>query len=531
MLSIHTETDFSSEGAAAFDRRVRSELGLSDEDPARRLRLRIEVRRARDDLRYEKGILVQAATRGDGSAGEDVTANARTIRTIPLRLSGDFPDVLEVRGEVIMHRDDFEALNRRQAEAGQKPFVNPRNAAAGSLRQLDPAVTARRTLHFYAYALGEVSGGEFADTQTGVLERLESLGFPVARMRRRVEGPEALAAFHDDVARIRHELPFGIDGVVYKVDSLALQRELGFIAREPRWACAHKYPPEEALTICEAIDIQVGRTGKLTPVARLKPVFVGGVTVSNATLHNEDHIAGLDLRPGDTVVVRRAGDVIPEVVRVVHERRPDGTAPFAMPAVCPVCGSATIRDEEEKDTRCTGGLYCPAQMKLSLVHFASRRAMGIDGLGEKIVNMLVDEGLVKSPADIFALRHEELAAPTTATKDLEKPVKRMGPKAASNLLESIEKAKHTTFARFIFALGCRHVGEATALSLAQHFCTLARLEAADQASLTEVDDVGEIIAESVFAFLKEPHNRTVIEALVAAGVVWPAVEPKPRGRR
>lgn len=530
MLSIHTETDFSSEGAAAFDRRVRSELGLSDEDPPVVYDCELKFDGLATNLRYEKGILVQAATRGDGSAGEDVTANARTIRTIPLRLSGDFPDVLEVRGEVIMHRDDFEALNRRQAEAGQKPFVNPRNAAAGSLRQLDPAVTARRTLHFYAYALGEVSGGEFADTQTGVLERLASLGFPVARMRRRVEGPEALAAFHDDVARIRHELPFDIDGVVYKVDSLALQRELGFIAREPRWACAHKYPPEEALTICEAIDIQVGRTGKLTPVARLKPVFVGGVTVSNATLHNEDHIAGLDLRPGDTVVVRRAGDVIPEVVRVVHERRPAGTAPFAMPSVCPVCGSATIRDEEEKDTRCTGGLYCPAQMKLSLVHFASRRAMGIDGLGEKIVNMLVDEGLVKSPADIFALRHEELAAPTTATKDLEKPVKRMGPKAASNLLESIEKAKHTTFARFIFALGCRHVGEATALSLAQHFCTLARLEAADQASLTEVDDVGEIIAESVFAFLKEPHNRTVIEALVAAGVVWPAVEPKPEGQ-
>ena len=530
MLSIHTETDFSSEGAAAFDRRVRSELGLSDEDPPVVYDCELKFDGLATNLRYEKGILVQAATRGDGSAGEDVTANARTIRTLPLRLSGDFPDVLEVRGEVIMHRDDFEALNRRQAEAGQKPFVNPRNAAAGSLRQLDPAVTARRTLHFYAYALGEVSGGEFADTQTGVLERLASLGFPVARMRRRVEGPEALAAFHDDVARIRHELPFDIDGVVYKVDSLALQRELGFIAREPRWACAHKYPPEEALTICEAIDIQVGRTGKLTPVARLKPVFVGGVTVSNATLHNEDHIAGLDLRPGDTVVVRRAGDVIPEVVRVVHARRPAGTAPFAMPSVCPVCGSATIRDEEEKDTRCTGGLYCPAQMKLSLVHFASRRAMGIDGLGEKIVNMLVDEGLVKSPADIFALRHEELAAPTTATKDLEKPVKRMGPKAASNLLESIEKAKHTTFARFIFALGCRHVGEATALSLAQHFCTLARLEAADQASLTEVDDVGEIIAESVFAFLKEPHNRTVIEALVAAGVVWPAVEPKPEGQ-
>lgn len=527
MLSIHTETDFSSEGAAAFDRRVRSELGLADEDPAVAYDCELKFDGLATNLRYEKGVLVQAATRGDGSAGEDVTANARTIRTIPLRLEGDFPDVLEVRGEVIMHRDDFEALNRRQAEEGQKTFVNPRNAAAGSLRQLDPAVTARRTLHFYAYALGEVSGGEFAPTQTEVLDRLASLGFPVADVRRRVEGPTALATFHDEVAEIRHTLPFDIDGVVYKVDSLELQRELGFIAREPRWACAHKYPPEEALTVCEAIDIQVGRTGKLTPVARLKPVFVGGVTVSNATLHNEDHIAGLDLRPGDTVVVRRAGDVIPEVVRVVHERRPEGTVPFAMPSVCPVCGSATIRDEEEKDTRCTGGLYCPSQMKLSLVHFASRRAMGIDGLGEKIVNMLVDEGLVKSPADIFTLKPEDLIAPTTATKDLEKPVKRMGPKAASNLLESIGKAKHTTFARFIFALGCRHVGEATALSLAQHFCTLANLEAADVEALTKVDDVGEIIAESIHAFLKEPHNRTVIEALVASGVVWPVVEPRP----
>ena len=527
MLSIHTETDFSCEGAVAFDRRVRSELGLSDDDPPVVYDCELKFDGLATNLRYERGVLVQAATRGDGSAGEDVTANARTIRTIPLRLEGDFPDVLEVRGEVIMHRDDFETLNRRQIEDGQKAFVNPRNAAAGSLRQLDPAVTARRTLHFYAYALGEVSGGEFAPTQTAVLDRVAARGFPVAGPRRRVEGPAALAAFHDEVAEIRRTLPFDIDGVVYKVDSLELQKKLGFIAREPRWACAHKYPPEEALTICEAIDIQVGRTGKLTPVARLKPVFVGGVTVSNATLHNEDHIAGLDLRPGDTVVVRRAGDVIPEVVRVVHERRPEGTVPFVMPFVCPVCGSATIRDEEEKDTRCTGGLYCPSQMKLSIVHFASRRAMGIDGLGEKIVNMLVDEELVKSPADIFTLKHEDLIAPTTATKNLDKPVKRMGPKAAANLLESIEKARHTTFARFIFALGCRHVGEATALSLAQHFGTLANLEAADEAALTQVDDVGEIIAESIYAFLKEPHNRTVIEALVAAGVVWPAVEPKP----
>lgn len=529
MLSIHTETDFSSEGAIAFDRRVRSELGLTDDDPAIHYDCELKFDGLAANLRYEKGVLVQAATRGDGQVGEDVTANVRTIRSIPLKLEGDVPDVLEVRGEVIMHREDFEALNRRQAELGQKLFVNPRNAAAGSLRQLDPTVTAKRSLRFYAYALGEVSGGAFAPTQTEVLNRLESLGFPVAKQHCAVMGPEALARFHDDIEALRPTLPFDIDGVVYKVDDLELQKRLGFIAREPRWACAHKYPPEEALTICEAIDIQVGRTGKLTPVARLKPVFVGGVTVSNATLHNEDHIAGLDLRVGDTVVVRRAGDVIPEVVRVLHERRPEGTEPFVMPSVCPVCGSATIRDEEEKDTRCTGGLVCPSQMKLSLVHFASRRAMGIDGLGEKIVNLLVDEGLVKSPADIFSLTHEVLIAPTNATVESAKPIKRMGPKAASNLLANIAKAKETTFARFIFALGCRHVGEATALSLAQHFCTLDRLEAADEAALMQVDDVGEIIAQSIVAFFKEPHNRTVIEALIAAGVMWPAVEAPTEG--
>lgn len=529
MLSIHTETDFSSEGAIAFDRRVRSELGLTDDDPAIHYDCELKFDGLAANLRYEKGVLVQAATRGDGQVGEDVTANVRTIRSIPLKLEGDVPDVLEVRGEVIMHREDFEALNRRQAELGQKLFVNPRNAAAGSLRQLDPTVTAKRSLRFYAYALGEVSGGAFAPTQTEVLNRLESLGFPVAKEHSAVMGPEALARFHDDIEALRPTLPFDIDGVVYKVDDLELQKRLGFIAREPRWACAHKYPPEEALTICEAIDIQVGRTGKLTPVARLKPVFVGGVTVSNATLHNEDHIAGLDLRVGDTVVVRRAGDVIPEVVRVLHERRPEGTEPFVMPSVCPVCGSATIRDEEEKDTRCTGGLVCPSQMKLSLVHFASRRAMGIDGLGEKIVNLLVDEGLVKSPADIFSLTHEMLIASTNATVESAKPIKRMGPKAASNLLANIAKAKETTFARFIFALGCRHVGEATALSLAQHFRTLDRLEAADEAALMQVDDVGEIIAQSIVAFFKEPHNRTVIEALIAAGVMWPAVEAPTEG--
>lgn len=527
MLSIHTETDFSAQGAIDFDARVRRDLGLGPEDPPVRYDCELKFDGLACNLRYEKGVLTTASTRGDGVTGEDVTANVRTIRTIPLRLAGEHvPDVLEVRGEVIMHRADFEALNRRQAAAGEKTFANPRNAAAGSLRQLDPRITAHRRLHFYAYSLGETSE-PLADTQTGVLECFKRLGFPVADVREIAEGPEACAAFHDKVQRLRGELPFDIDGVVYKVDSLALEAQLGFVAREPRWACAHKYPPEEALTVLEGIDVQVGRTGKLTPVARLKPVYVGGVTVSSATLHNEDHIAELDIRVGDTVVVRRAGDVIPEVLRVVPERRPEGAEPFEMPDRCPVCGSAVIRDEEEKDTRCTGGLFCPAQMKLSLVHFAARRAMGIDGLGEKIVDMLVDEGLVKTPADLFALTKESLTAPTTASAGGEKPVKRMGPKAAENLLASIEKAKHTTLARFIFALGCRHVGEATALGLAAHFGTLANLEAADREALQGVEDVGEVVAESIDAFFKEPHNREVIEKLVAAGVSWPAVEKKP----
>ena len=527
MLSIHTETDFSREGAKAFDARVRRELGLGDEAPAVEYDCEMKFDGLAVSLRYEKGVLVRAATRGDGTTGEDVTANVRTIRTIPLRLTdASVPEVLEVRGEVIMHRADFEALNRRQLEAGQKTFVNPRNAAAGALRQLDPKVTAERRLHFYAYSLGVVSGPVPADTQSGILDWFAAIGFPVAGLRRVVSGPEALADFHETVSAERENLPFEIDGVVYKVNRLDLQTELGFVAREPRWACAHKYPPQEALTTVEGIDVQVGRTGKLTPVARLKPVFVGGVTVSNATLHNEDHIAELDLRVGDTVVVRRAGDVIPEVLRVVHERRPEGTEPFAMPEHCPICGSATIRDDEEKDTRCTGGLVCPAQMKLSIVHFASRRAAGIDGLGEKIVDMLVEEGLVKTPADLFSLTHEALTAPLTATVGTDKPVKRMGPKAAANLLASLEKAKQTTFARFIYALGCRHVGEATALGLAQHFGTLAKLESATLEELTGVEDVGEVVASSVEAFFREPHNRTVIEALVRAGVTWPAVETK-----
>lgn len=537
MLSIHTETDFSAEGAIAFDSRVRKDLGLTDADGPVEYDCELKFDGLATCLRYERGVFVEASTRGDGMVGEDVTENVRTIRSIPLMLKGDVPEVLEVRGECIMHKADFEALNRRQDEAGEKRFANPRNAAAGSLRQLDSAVTAARTLHFYAYCLGEVSE-PFAETQSGVLERFESLGFPVAKLRRIVKGPKELAQFHDDVLAARHSLPFEIDGVVYKVNSLAQEAQLGFIAREPRWACAHKYPPEEALTRVLGVDIQVGRTGRLTPVARLEPVYVGGVTVSNATLHNESHIVDeLDLRVGDTVVVRRAGDVIPEILRVVTERREAGAPRFTMPTVCPVCGSAVIRDEEEKDMRCTGGLVCPAQVKLSLVHFASRRAMGIDGLGEKIVEMLVDEGLVKTPADIFSLTQAELTAPLKSVPEnfnepsgtKAKVKRRMGPKAAANLLAAIDRARSTTLPRFLFALGCRHVGEATALGIAQHFGTLGAISDATVEELTAVSDVGEVVAESLYAFLREPHNRAVIDALVAAGVTWPAMPQRSVG--
>lgn len=512
MLSIHTETDFTDAGAAAFDGRVRRELALEDSAPAVTYDCELKFDGLACSLRYEKGRLVSAATRGDGVVGEDVTANVKTIRTIPLEIpESQLPDVIEVRGEVIMHKADFEALNKRQDAAGEKRFVNPRNAAAGALRQLDSRITATRPLHFYAYSVGEISDSAFASSQTELLDKLKSLGFPVADVRERVAGSAALAAFHRKVAEIRSTLPFEIDGVVYKVDDFELQHRLGFIAREPRWACAHKYPPEEALTVVKAIDVQVGRTGRMTPVARFEPVFVGGVNVSNATLHNADHIAELGLMIGDTVVVRRAGDVIPEVVRVLPERRPADAKAFVMPAVCPVCGSAVVRDEEEKDSRCTGGLVCPAQMKLSLVHFASRRAMGIDGLGEKMVEALVDKGLVKTPSDLYALKLPDVAA-----------MDRMGEKSAANLLAAIEKSKATTLARFIFALGIRHVGESTAHDMAQHFRTLEAIESATEEQFMEVADVGEVIAESAAAFFKEEHNRQVIDELRAAGVAWPA---------
>lgn len=513
MLSIHTETDFSRTGAEAFDERIRKAMGWTQESGLVQYCAELKFDGLAINLRYEDGVLVSAATRGDGLVGEDVTANVRTIRSIPLRLQGVYPPVLEVRGEVIMHKKDFERINEEQRAKDLKTFVNPRNAAAGFLRQLDPKVTAKRRLSFYAYGVGEVEGNALATTHAGILDRLQGLGFPVAKERRVVDGWEALADFHDWVAEIRETLPFEIDGVVYKVNSLAEQAALGFISREPRWACAHKYPPQEAVTVVEAIDVQVGRTGKLTPVARLRPVFVGGVTISNATLHNEDFIAELGLMIGDSVVVRRAGDVIPEVVRVLPERRPEKVEAFVMPAVCPVCGSETFRDEEEKDTRCTGGLFCPAQRKQALVHFASRLALNIDGMGEKVVDALLNADLVKTPADLYQLLPLEIMS-----------LERFGEKSAMNLIEAIEKSRQTTLNRFIYALGIRHVGESTARDLALHFRSIEAIKSATIEELLMVNDVGVVIAESIRHFFDQAHNLEVIDSLMASGVTWPVPE-------
>jgi len=518
MLSISTETDTEASGAFAFDARVRRALGLKEEDAAVAYAAELKFDGLAISLRYEDGVLVQAATRGDGETGEDVTANVRTVKAIPLRLLGDAPPVLEVRGEIYLRRDDFERLNARQAEAGEKIFVNPRNAAAGSIRQLDPGIAARRPLSFFAYGLGDVAGWALPATHTEVLDALAAFGLPVCEHRAQVCGAAGLAAFHERVGALRDTLPFDIDGVVYKVDALALQQRLGFVTREPRWAVAHKYPAQEAVTLLRDIEVQVGRTGALTPVARLEPVFVGGVTVTNATLHNQDEIDRKDVRIGDWVIVRRAGDVIPEVVAPVLERRSGEPPRFVLldefPA-CPVCGSHVVRGEDEAVARCTGGLFCPAQRKQALLHFAGRRAMDIEGLGDKLVDQLVDAAIVKTPVDLYRLGVLALAN-----------LERMGEKSAQNLLMAIEKSRSTTLARFIFALGIRNVGEATARDLARHFGNLDALVAADVDALQQVPDVGPIVAECIAEFFAEPHNREVIEQLRAAGVHWAEGEPQ-----
>jgi DNA ligase (NAD+) len=520
MLSIRTETDTEASGAEAFDARIRKELALSESELPVVYVGELKFDGLAMSLRYESGVLVQAATRGDGETGEEVTVNIRTIGQIPLRLPADAPAVLEVRGEVYMRRDDFEALNERQrlriaaGIKGEKTFVNPRNAAAGAVRQLDSGIAAERPLSFFAYGLGDITaasdGGPKWETHHDMLMQLKAWGFPVADQTACVQGAAGLVAFHQRMAAERDDLPYDIDGVVYKVNDLALQSRLGFVTREPRWAVAHKYPAQEEMTTVQAIDVQVGRTGKLTPVAKLAPVFVGGVTVTNATLHNEFEARRKDVRVGDTVIVRRAGDVIPEVVSVVLDLRPADATQFTMMTHCPVCGSLAEREEGEADHRCTGGLFCSAQRKQAIWHFAHRRAMDVDGLGDKLVDQLVDSGQVKTLADLYHLKLDALSS-----------MDRMAEKSAVNLIEALEKSKTTTLGRFLFSLGIRHVGEATAKELARHFGQLDAVMAASEDALLQVADVGPVVAHSIHTFFTQMHNREVVQALRDAGVNWP----------
>jgi DNA ligase (NAD+) len=508
MLSLANA--FDEEDVAAFDRRVRE--GLETENVEYAAELKFDGLAI--TLAYEDGIFVRGATRGDGTTGEDVTPNLRTVRTIPLRLEGrKSPKLLEVRGEVLMTRKDFEIINKRALEAGEKTFVNPRNAAAGGLRQLDPRLTAQRRLSFFAYGVGASEGFDLPPTHSRLLDALEALGFPVAKDRKTVKGVEGLLKFYREAGEKRAKLPYDIDGVVYKVNRFVDQQKLGFVSRAPRWAVAHKFPAEEATTELLDIDFQVGRTGAITPVARLKPVFVGGTTIVNATLHNEDEIRRKDIWKGDTVVVRRAGDVIPEVARVA--KKGDRDRPFRMPSKCPVCGSAVEKSEDEAVARCTGGLFCPAQRKQALLHFASRRAMDIEGLGDKLVDQLVEGGIVRTPADLYKLGIVKLAA-----------LERMAEKSAANVNEAIEKSKDTTLGRFIYALGIRNVGEVTAKDLARHFGGLDALMDASAEQLQEAPDVGPVVAESIAGFFRERHNREVIEQLRAAGVKWKEGAPE-----
>ena len=463
---------------------------------------------------YENGLLIQAATRGDGLTGENVTENVKTIANLPLKLRGEnIPAVLEVRGEVFMLKAGFNKLNQRLIDAGEKAFVNPRNAAAGSLRQLDSKVAASRPLAFYCYAVG-VFEGDLADSQYGRIEQLKSWGLPVSSEVKRVVGEEACHDFYTNIAEKRPSLAYEIDGVVYKVDDIKLQQKMGFVARAPRWAMAYKFPAEEAVTVVENVEFQVGRTGAITPVAKLKPVFVGGVTVSNATLHNKDEIERLGILIGDVVVVRRAGDVIPQVARVVIEQRdPDKTTNITFPEKCPVCDSDVERIEGEAVTRCTGGLYCEAQRKQAIKHFASRKALDIDGLGDKLVDLLVDHNMIKDPSQLFSLTVQQVSS-----------LPRMGETSAKKLVNSLQLSKKTTLARFLYSLGSREVGEATAANLATHYKTLSAIKEAGIESLKSVSDVGEIVAKHLYYFLRQDHNLEVIEQLVTAGVHWPEIE-------
>jgi DNA ligase (NAD+) len=511
MLSLGNA--FSEDEVRDFDRRARERLGVD--------RIAYSAEPKLDGLAitlmYEDGMLVYAATRGDGYAGEDVTQNVRTIDTVPLKLIGKgYPKVLEVRGEVFMSKAGFRELNERQRKHGEKTFANPRNAAAGSLRQLDSSVTAARPLEMYCYGIGKVEGKALPDRHSKILAALRDWGIRTNPEADVLKGIDACLSYYNSILKRRDKLSYDIDGVVYKVDDVAQQEALGFVSRAPRWAVAHKFPAEEEMTRLLDIDVQVGRTGALTPVARLEPVFVGGVTVTNATLHNEDEIERKDIRIGDTVIIRRAGDVIPEVVAAITSKRKRGARRFKMPRKCPVCGSEVLRLEGEAVARCTGGLFCPAQRRNAIRHFASRRAMDIEGLGDKLVELLDEKGLVRDVADLFRLKADDVAT-----------LERMGDKSAANLIEALEKAKSTTLPRFIFALGIRQVGEATALALANHFGSLEALRKAGPEELEAVPDVGPVVAESISTFFKQRHNKEVIHKLLKAGVHWPDIKVRP----
>jgi DNA ligase (NAD+) len=510
MLSL--DNAFTEEDLIAFDKRVRDRLeGVEKVEYAAEPKL--------DGLavsfRYEHGRLVQAATRGDGTRGEDVTHNVRTVKAVPLKLQAGAPALLEVRGEIFMPVAGFKEMNRRALEKGEKTYVNPRNAAAGIVRQHDPRLTEGRPLDVYFYGVGETKGWKLPATHSDSLKQLREWGFKISPLLRVVEGAEGAWAYYRDVGEQRPKLAYEIDGVVYKVNRYTLQRELGFVARAPRWAIAHKFPAHEENTIVRDVEFQVGRTGALTPVARLEPVFVGGVTVSNATLHNMDEVQRKDVRIGDTVVIRRAGDVIPEVVKVILERRPDDARIVALPAKCPVCDSDVEREEGEAVARCTGGLFCPAQRKEAIRHFAHRRALDIEGLGTKIIDQLVEEDLVRSPADLYKLTLQQLA-------DLD----RMGEKSAAKLVDALEHSKQTTLGRFLYALGIRDVGEATAAALAAHFGSLEPLLTAEEAGIQEVPDIGPIVAAHVHHFFQQEHNREVIAELRKRGVTWSDQQPR-----
>ncbi len=506
---------FSEEELRDFHRRVVERLELAEAGEHLAYAAEPKLDGAAVSLTYVDGSLVRGATRGDGTTGEDITHNVRTIEAVPLKLLGrGHPATLEVRGEVFMPKDRFEAYNEHAKAAGEKIFKNPRNAAAGSLRQLDPKLTAARPLDIYVYSVGFVEGGELPAQHSEVLDRLQEWGLKTCPERAAVEGIEGCLDYHDRIGRRRDSLPYEIDGVVYKVNDLEMQRSLGFVSWAPRWAVAHKFPAQEELTTVRGIEFQVGRTGAVTPVARLEPVFVGGVTVSNATLHNIDELHRKDVRVGDTVIVRRAGDVIPEVVAVVEKRRLKGAKPVRLPKTCPVCGSPVVREEGEAVARCTGGLHCAAQRAESLKHFVSRKAMDIEGLGAELIEQLVASGQIETPADIYALDREQVAA-----------LERMGEKSTENLMKAIEASKETTLQRFLYALGVRLVGEATASALASHFGNLDGIAAASEEALVEVPDVGPVVAAAIRHFFAEKHNVEVVRTLQERGVHWPTFEP------